>query len=151
MDEKIDKGFDWTTMARVVERHGRDPVKTHTTNIGNSLSSQIAAAAQPTAKLNFLFTWNGDTQRVELDAGPNDSIPRSDERIVLKFLDAVQNKYFTIEGRADPLLSQRLFVAANANTTGNQVSHTIIWLKDILVLLEENDTATDASEYLFSQ
>jgi hypothetical protein len=140
----------WGAMARVVRTEGRDAVNAHTTGMRNSIISHIDTAALPTAKLNFLFEWNGDTQRVEMDAGTHVSIPRPDESIVVKFRDTIQQIYVTIEGRADPLKSNHIFVAANATTTGTQVTETRIWLKNILVLLKEKDVTTDASEHLIS-
>ena len=102
MKDESDKGFDWSTMARIVEVHGRDPVNAHSGALHGSMMARLNDLEDAVFPVNFHFKLNNRSHTVSLRFRSSVPAPRRDEPILLTFQnDEDGGKKYRVSSFAD--------------------------------------------------
>lgn len=147
IDGDNDKGFDWSTMAGVVERHGRDPVNGHSSALFNQLMAKLSELEGAVYPVNISFKWKGRTKTVNLKFKSEVTAPRRDEPIVVSFLDDDDGKKYRVSSEADYTIHHYVD-ARTMNSVSRDGLILEIWLKPVTIQpVQEELAKAYAEEY----
>lgn len=131
-DAGLQKGFDWSTMARVVDTHARAPVNAHSSSLHASVMGALGALKEPPYPVNFHFKWKGRSKTVSLRFKSPLQAPRRDEPVLLSFLDDDDGKVYRVSSFADHTI-QNYYDARTLTNIDQDGLILDIWLKPVTV------------------
>lgn len=137
--DKIDKGFDWSTMTAVIRDHATNPIVGHGNGLRDQVIAAIAELEGPVYPVNITFPWHhGRSKTVSLRFKSPITAPPRNETFQLTFLDDDDGKKYRVTSVVDYAIYH--YVEARTMQNINQDGLILgIYLKPVTEQVLEDD------------